>query len=58
MKKWLHQKASAIFWITLAIYALIWMTVSYLGVYITYVAAPILLISGTTAWFTAPNDAT
>lgn len=43
---------------TLAVYILIWLTVSYVGVYVTYVAAPMLVISGLIAWFTSPsNDA-
>ena len=56
MKNWLHQKSSAIFWITLVIYILIWATVSYVGVYVTYVAAPLLLISGLIMFFSKPND--
>lgn len=46
MKNWIHHKAKIIFGFTLAIYLLIWLTVSYVGVYVTYVAGPILLISG------------
>ena len=45
MRRWIHDKASVIFWITLAIYILIWPTVSYVSVSRTYVAGPILLIS-------------
>ena len=56
VKNWLHQKSSAIFWITLVIYILIWATVSYVGVYVTYVAAPLLLISGLIMFFSKPND--
>ena len=45
MKKWIYNKASVIFWITLAIYILIWLTVSYVGVYVTYVAGPVLVVA-------------
>ena len=56
MRRWIHDKASVIFWITLAIYILIWLTVSYVGVYVTYVAGPVLLISGALAWLTSSSE--
>lgn len=56
MKEWLHDKSVVVFWLTLAIYVLIWLTVSYIGVYVTYVAGPLLLISGVIAWLSEPND--
>ena len=56
MKKWIYNKASVIFWITLAIYILIWLTVSYVGVYVTYVAGPVLVVSGAVAWLTSPSE--
>ena len=56
MKIWIYKKSLVIFWITLAIYALIWATVSYIGVYVTYVAGPVLLISGILAWCTSPSE--
>lgn len=56
MKQWIHNKASVIFWVTLAIYILIWTTVSYVGVYVTYVAGPVLVFSGAIAWLTYPNE--
>lgn len=56
MKKWIHEKTSSIFFITLIVYVFIWLTVSYIGVYVTYVAGPILLISGASAWFSMPNE--
>ncbi len=55
MRKWLYDKSFAVFWITLAIYILIWATVSYIGVYVTYVAAPLLLFSGLIMWFSKPK---
>ncbi|ELY6322473.1 hypothetical protein SNQ60_004348 [Cronobacter turicensis] len=57
MKNWIHHKAKIIFGFTLAIYLLIWLTVSYVGVYVTYVAGPILLISGVILWITMPSSA-
>lgn len=56
MKKWIHEKSSVVFWITLAVYILIWLTVSYVGVYVTYVAAPLLVISGILAWLTSSDS--
>jgi len=56
MRNWIHGKASVVFWLTLAIYILIWLTVSYVGVYVTYVAGPILVVSGAIAWFTSPSE--
>ncbi|EIU0713472.1 hypothetical protein [Citrobacter freundii] len=57
MKNWIHHKAKIIFGFTLTIYLLIWLTVSYVGVYVTYVAGPILLVSGFILWVTMPNSA-
>lgn len=54
MKNWIHRKSKVIFLITLAVYLLIWLTVSYVGVYVTYIAGPILLVSGVLSWLTMP----
>ena len=56
MRQWIHNKASVIFWITLAIYILIWLTVSYVGVYVTYIAGPVLVISGAIVWLTSSSE--
>lgn len=56
MKAWLHGFTSVVFWTTLIIYILIWLTVSYIGVYVTYVAGPLLFVSGLLAYATSPND--
>lgn len=56
MKNWLYKTASTIFSITLLIYILIWCTVSYMGVKVTYVAGPILLFTGVIVMLTEPND--
>lgn len=56
MRSWLYKKSMIIFWATLSVYILIWATVSYVGVYVTYVAGPVLLVSGITMWFSAPKS--
>lgn len=56
MKGWVHSKATLVFILTLIIYILIWCTVSYVGVYVTYVAGPTLLISGFLSWITRPSS--
>lgn len=56
MRNWLHEKSSVIFWITLIVYIIIWATVSYVGVYVTYVAGPVLVISGIIMWLSAPKE--
>jgi hypothetical protein len=56
MREWLYEKSSATFWVTLIVYILIWCTVSYVGVYVTYVAGPLLLISGVIMWLSSPKN--
>lgn len=56
MKGWVHAKATLVFLLTLTIYILIWCTVSYVGVYVTYVAGPTLLVSGFLSWITRPSS--
>lgn len=56
MKKWVHSKATLVFLLTLAIYIFIWCTVSYVGVYVTYVAGPVILVSGFLAWVTRASS--
>lgn len=56
MRNWLHEKSSVIFWVTLIVYIIIWATVSYVGVYVTYVAGPVLVISGIIMWLSAPKE--
>lgn len=58
MKAWIYNKSVIVFWLTLAIYALIWFTASYIGVYVTYVAGPVLVASGFLAIVTSPDDKT
>ncbi len=42
----MHAKASFVFWLTLLLYLITLFSVSYVGVYLTYIAIPILIISG------------
>jgi hypothetical protein len=56
MREWIYSKALATLWITLAVYILIWCTVSYMGVYVTYVAGPLLLLSGLVAYSAKPRE--
>lgn len=56
MKKWLYNKSLIVFWATLSVYALIWATVSYIGVYVTYVAGSLLVISGMIMWLSSPEN--
>lgn len=56
MKKWLHDKSQLVFFLTLVIYVGIWMTVSYIGVYVTYVAGPVILLSGVLMFLTRPKE--
>jgi hypothetical protein len=56
MRKWLYKKALTIFLGALALYILIWCTVSYVGVQVTYVLGPIILVSGLIAYFCSPAE--
>lgn len=42
----MHAKATFTFWLTLSLYLVTLFTVSYVGVYLTYVAIPLLVVSG------------
>jgi len=56
MKTWLYQKSISVFLFTLAVYILIWCTASYIGVYVTYIAGPVLVLSGLLAYWCAPGE--
>jgi hypothetical protein len=45
-----------IFLLTLAIFVLTLMTVSYVGVYLTYVAVPVIVVFGSLAYFLDPKE--
>ena len=49
--KSLSSTAQMIFWFTLIIWIVTLFFVSYIGVYLSYIAVPILLISGLAALF-------
>ncbi len=51
----MHSKASFVFWLTLALYLVTLFTVTYVGVYLTYIALPILVISGLIMKCTKPK---
>jgi chromosome segregation ATPase len=51
----MHSTASFIFWLTLGLYLVTLFTVTYVGVYLTYVAIPVLLISGLIMKFSTPK---
>lgn len=57
MKATIHKRSSEIFFGTLGIYLLILVTVTYVGVYVTYVAGPVLLVSGLLAYWTRSGEA-
>jgi hypothetical protein len=56
MKSWLYDKSSIMFWWTLILYLITIFTVSYVGVYLTYVAIPVIVISGLIMYCTAPKE--
>lgn len=56
MKRFLYKFSLIVFFITLAVYVLTLLTVSYVGVYLTYVAAPVIVVFGSLAYFLAPNE--
>jgi hypothetical protein len=51
----MHAYASFVFWITLFLYLITLFTVSYVGVYLTYIVIPILIISGIIMKFSTPK---
>ncbi len=52
MKNDLHKTARIAFWLTLALYLLTLFTVDYVGVYLTYIAIPIIVVSGLIMYIT------
>ena len=51
----MHAVASFVFWLTLILYLITLFTVTYVGVYLTYVAIPTLIISGLIMRFSNPK---
>ncbi len=52
----MYEKASFVFWTTLILYIITLATVSYVGVYITYIALPFIVISGLIMKFSEPSQ--
>lgn len=56
MRQWLYEKSFVLCCWSVVIYVLIWCTVSYIGVYVTYVLGPIILVSGFLAYCLSPPE--
>lgn len=52
----MYEKASFVFWTTLILYLITLFTVSYVGVYLTYIAIPLIVVSGLIMKFSKPNQ--
>ena len=52
----MHRTSEIIFFSTLALYLITLITVSYVGVYLTYVAVPVIIISGLIMYWTRPRE--
>lgn len=52
----MYSKVAFLFWSTLVLYILTLLTVSYVGVYLTYVTIPIIIISGLALKFMKPTS--
>ncbi len=56
MKNALYKISLTIFLLTLALYGITLATVTYVGVYLTYVAVPVVVISGLFAYLLEGED--
>lgn len=54
----MHEKAKFVFTLTLILYLITLFTVSYVGVYLTYIALPVIVISGLIMYITEPKNDT
>ncbi len=52
----MHKKSTFVFWTTLILYLVTLFTVSYVGVYLTYIALPVIIISGLIMKLTSDDD--
>ena len=52
----MHEKAAFVFWVTLILYLITLATVTYVGVYLTYIAIPIIVLSGLIMKITKPKE--
>lgn len=53
----MYKTSAFVFWTTLCLYLVTLMTVSYVGVYLTYVALPVIVISGLVMRLSRPRAA-
>lgn len=58
MRQFLYKLSLVVSLFTLAIYVLTLLTVSYVGVYLTYVAVPVIVVFGSIAYFLTPKEVT
>lgn len=56
LRKFLHRSSLAISISTLAIYVFTLLTVSYVGVYLTYIAVPVIITFGSIAYISASKQ--
>lgn len=56
MRQWLFKASLVLFLLTLGVYALTLTSVSYVGVKLTYVAVPVIVISGFISYLTRPKN--
>lgn len=52
----MHTKVTFIFILTLGLYLITLFTVPYVGVYLTYGAVPVIVITGFISYLTRPKD--
>jgi hypothetical protein len=56
MRQWLFKASLVLFLLTFGVYALTLTNVSYVGVKLTYVAVPVIVLTGFIAYLTRPKD--
>lgn len=56
MRESFFKSSIVTFLLTLFVYALTLAYASYVGVYLTYVAVPVIVVSGLLAYLTRPKD--
>ncbi|MEI6894000.1 MAG: hypothetical protein V5789_05100 [Colwellia sp.] len=54
----MYEKSALVFWLTLGLYILTLYTVSYVGVYLTYIAIPMIVVSGLIMKLSKPKPKT
>jgi hypothetical protein len=56
MKNAIHRYSLIVFGLTALLYGITISSVPYVGVYLTYVAVPVIVVSGLLAYMTRPKD--